>query len=150
MAYCTSDDVRIAIYGEVNDVDKPTAAQITAIIVDIDNEINMHLQMIGITPSLITNTAALGILKKFSKYGSAGTMGMTLQSLGALVTGVQPDWYYEKYQMFLEDLLVNKGYWTIALTGTANIGGCIASDVTDGVTTTTEADANKLGNSLLG
>jgi len=150
MAYCTSDEVKILIYGEANSYDKPTNAQITAIIADIDNEINARLVMIGVTPSAITNATALGELKKFSKFGSAGTVGTTLLSNSETIIGFQSDWYYSKYEEFLSNLIENQEYYKKLFIGTYGSGASVSSNVIDGTITETEALSNMLGNEQLG
>lgn len=132
--YCTNAHVGVLL-GKTFDATKtPTSTEVDVIIDQITKEIDSVLYSIGVT-SQPTDLNLLGMLQKYCSFGSAGVTGMTYFRNTNDIVGSNPEWYYGKYEKFLEDLVERPELFGI-VTGAETIA--VSSNVLDGTYTEDE------------
>ena len=103
--YCTHAQIAVLLEKKGGfDTDKtPTATQVDDIIDQTTNEIDTVLSSIGITAQP-TDGKLLATLEKYCSFGAAGVVGITYFSNTSTTNDSKPEWYYSKYEKFLEML----------------------------------------------
>jgi hypothetical protein len=110
MAYSSANSEVIAYTGFTQSYStgsSPMLSQVESIISQIDGEINVALNAVGIT-STPTSTTLLQMLAKYSAMGSAG---LVLQRYGQSDADFRvADWWYGKYETWIEKVTTDPKY----------------------------------------
>jgi len=137
--YCTAAQVAVLLNKkEFSDSTPttPTETQVTEVCAMITNEIDVILNMIGITAQP-TDTSILGMLKKYASYGSACMVGMSYGRNFSSIEGSQPKYFCDEYKEFLKTLRENPEILGI-IAGADSL--TVSSNVLDGTYTEDEID----------
>lgn len=140
--YCSVSEIEIFLYGgnlTFSASTKPTLVQVTDIIDQVTNEIDLVLEVIHIT-NQPTSAKILAYLKKICIWGTAGRIGNTNNSTTtSYAKDTRIGYYLEKYEAELEKIASGNSFLG-AVTDTDSL--LVSNNVLDG--TYTEEDINSL------
>jgi len=137
--YCSASDVQVALgYQSAFDASsRPTLTQVTQIITDTTNEIDLYLNSVGITTQP-TSTVILGRLSQACKFGASAQVGFGYLNNAGSVPGTLADTYWTRYNEILQEIKNSPELYGGA--GSTNTDMFMSNQVEDGTYTEDEID----------
>jgi hypothetical protein len=145
MNYCTANEVKLFLgssitFSDTIPVTKPTLTEVTGLIQDVTNVIDLKLYIIGIVTQP-TSLLILSRLKEICLYGVAGKIGIQFNSTSNPNPEMsRTNYYLSQYEKLLKEITEQPELYGII---TGNDDYChVSSNVLDGSRTEDEIMSN--------